>query len=192
MTRTMDMGITIIRGHTFDFSDPFGCELRIEDLAAPLANTCRFTGQVPIGRWYSVAQHCVNASLIVAPEHAYNALMHDTAEAFTGDITRPYKEALPAIKELERTIESAMGERFGFTYPLSPEVHLADNQMLALEMKFVCGWDPEEYEHLRGIGWLELAPKVDLHGWPPAHAYNQFLRRYRGLRGVDAPGPGSY
>ena len=37
----------------------------------------------------------------------------------------------------EQLIEADMAERFGFQYPLPPEVHLADRQMLALEMKYI-------------------------------------------------------
>jgi hypothetical protein len=178
-------GITMTTGRVFDFSNPSACEVTIEDVVVPLAHVCRYAGQVPLGRWYSVAQHAVNASRIVPPDHAWDDLMHDTAEAFTNDIVTPLKVQVPLFKDIEVAIESAMAQRFGFTYPLAPPVVLADAQMLALEMKYIRGFDPEHYDHLHGVPYEHLLPLVDLQSWAPEVAHARFMERYEELRPGD-------
>jgi 5'-deoxynucleotidase YfbR-like HD superfamily hydrolase len=113
-------GIRLLSGALFDYNAPRASEVLISDIAASLSKVCRFAGH--IHQFYSVAQHAVNTRLIVAPEYAFTALMHDTAEAFTNDLPTPLKFAVPIFKELEVRIESAMAERFGFTYPLPDAV----------------------------------------------------------------------
>lgn len=175
-------GITLMSGALFSYQDPAACEVTIEDIAQPLSNICRFAGQLPY--FYSVAQHSVNASYIVAPEFAYTALLHDTAECFTGDIVTPLKVAVPQFKELELKIEAVMAERFGFQFPLPPEVKLADLQMLGLEMEFIRGQDCSQHSVLNGIDYrsMEFMPGVELKTWSPRQACANFIRRYEELR----------
>ena len=172
-------GISMLSGSYFDYLNPEAAQLVIDDIATPLANICRFAGHLPI--FYSVAQHAVNCSLIVPDEFAFDALMHDTAEALTNDIPTPLKTALPVFKELEIKIEAAMSVKFGFTYPLAPEVKLADSQMLGLEMTHVKGLK-ERWQVLDGIEWEHLLPLVDLTSWTPRLAKRNFLQRYEELR----------
>lgn len=174
-------GITLISGQVFDFNNPTAAVVDLSDIAIPLSNICRYAGQLPIGRWYSVAQHAVNASYIVPEGFEFEGLMHDTAEAVTNDIVTPLKVAVPIFKELEVIIESDMSRRFGFTYPMTPEVALADKQMLALEMKYIRGQDPSSWQILDGIEFEHLRDRVDLSSWTPEQSYNRFMERYREL-----------
>jgi len=130
-----------------------------------------------------VAQHLVNTSYIVDPVFAYEALMHDRSEAFTNDIPTPLKVAMPAFKALERSIEAATAPMFGVPIEMSPEVHLADRQMLGLEMRYVKG-DWGQHQVLEGIDFesLQHMPGVDLNSQPPRQAKANFLRRYEELR----------
>ena len=176
-------GIRLLSGAMFDYNRPHEGVVAIEDIASALSKVCRFAGHV--NEFYSVAQHAVNASWIVPPEHAFTALMHDTAEAFTNDIPTPLKVAIPAFRELETIIESAMAERFGFEYPLPPEVKLADLQMLALE-KHSLKDDHLPWAVLYGIEWLHLRKSVELTGWEPEYAEFRFLRRFEELSGQRA------
>ena len=85
-------------GAWFDFLDPESSDFAIEDIAAGLSNICRYAGQC--SGFYSVAEHSLLVSE-VAFDHAYAALMHDAAEAFIGDVTRPLKQLLPDFKRIE-------------------------------------------------------------------------------------------
>lgn len=75
-----------------------------------------------------------------------------------------------------------MGERFQFQYPFPPEVHEADRQMLALEMKYIRGQDPADHAHLNGVNIDGLENLVDLTSWSPEEAYRRFKKAWIILR----------
>lgn len=179
-------GIMTNSGAYFDYNHPEEWDGPIEDIAHALSNICRFAGHTD--RFYSVAQHCVNASYIVPQEYAFTALCHDMAEAFTNDITTPLKTALPIFKELEQRIESTMANRFAFDYPYPDEVHLADKKMLKIERErlFKKANKLEEWEMLRGIEIddveaLEAVGLVRMGLMTPTAACQLFLLRFREL-----------
>ena len=66
-------------------------EIVIEDIAHHLAMIARYGGALT--EFYSVAEHCWHMSHAVAPEFALEALLHDAAETYLGDIRRPLKYA---------------------------------------------------------------------------------------------------
>lgn len=171
-------GIRLLSGCLFDYNNPGNSDVTIEDIAAALSKVCRFAGH--IHQFYSVAQHAVNASRIVTPEYAFDALMHDTAEAFTNDLPTPLKHAIPIFKDLEVRIESAMAERFGFGYPLAEPVKLADLQMLALEKKYLKR-DHSDWAVLTGVEYDHLKPLIDLAPMTASRAERLFLERFEEL-----------
>lgn len=176
---SLSEGIRLTSGAMFDYDNPGSAEVTIEDIAQALSNVCRFAGHLP--RFYSVAQHAWNVSQIVPPEHALAALLHDTAEAFTNDLPTPLKVAVPVFKQIEVRIETAMASRFGFAYPLSQEVRLADARLLMIEKEQIKG-DRSDWECLDGIDVpAELRKRVVLDEWPPKIAKQMFLARYRML-----------
>lgn len=174
-TIELDAGISLTSGAIFNYNAPAESNVQIGDIANALGNICRFAGHLPF--FYSVAQHAVNTSMIVPPEHALTALMHDTAEAFTNDLPTPLKHAVPVFKELEVQIEGAMANAFGFQYPLPPEVKLADLQMLGLEKVHIKG-DKNHWPVLDGVEFEHLRGKVDLSSWPPHLAGWKFINRW--------------
>lgn len=176
MTVELGHGIRLLSGVLFDYGAPEKCEVEITDIAAALSKVCRFAGH--IHQFYSVAQHAVNTSRIVPPQFAFDALLHDTAEAFTNDLPTPLKFAVPIFKELELKIESAMADRFGFGFPLAPEVKHADLQMLMIE-KLHLKRDHSEWSVLDGITLPEdYLDRVILTELTPAQAEAMFLERY--------------
>jgi hypothetical protein len=146
---------------------------------------CRFAGGVK--HFYSVAQHCVNASRlaeVLFPGHEYDTLMHDTSETVTNDIPRPFKvEKIPGFKEIEERIEGSMARKFGSTYPLSNEVRWLDDCMLKLEQKVLLPWDKSNWTAIEYIGDVShLEHLVDLSEWDWRRAKAEFLTRYEELR----------
>lgn len=174
----LEQGIALLSGEVFDYNNPEACSFQITDIARALSNVCRFAGHLP--RFYSVAQHAVNASNIVTPEFAFDALMHDTAEAFTNDLPTPLKWAFPVFKELEVRIESAVAKKYGFTFPLHPDVKLADTQMLKLEKENVKK-DTGYWKMLEGIETDHLKHLVNLSPMTPTRAYDNFMTRFEEL-----------
>jgi uncharacterized protein len=180
MTITLSEGIQLYSGAFFDYENPQKSAVQIEDIALALSNVCRFAGHV--SHFYSVAQHAVNCSFIVAPEYAYDALLHDTAEAFTNDIPTPLKFAVPVFKELEVRIERAMAAKFDFSFPLPEAVKLADLQMLKLEKEKLKPHASGDWEVLAGVIAADVAALADMTPWTPEQAYAAFMLRYTELR----------
>lgn len=184
-----DCWISLLSGTTFNYNFPEQSDVTIDDLAAATSNICRFAGHLP--RFYSVAQHLVNTSKLVegmggSLDEQFDAVMHDTAEAFTNDLPTPLKWALPIFKELEIKIESAMGERFGFQYPYPPIVKEADTLMLMLEKYYVKEEFGEwpHYEKYTPEYVEQYRQYVDLNSWQPVRAKREFLERYNKLKAI--------
>lgn len=167
------------QGLYFNFVDCEHNEVRIEDIARGLANTCRFAGQSRV--FYSVAQHSVLASNIVRPEHARAALMHDAAEAYIGDIPKPLKRLLPDYMAIEARVEAHVFKAFGLSLPLPEEVKHADLVLLATEQRDLMPAHSDE--------WVSIAGVTPLRGQivpvSPRRAEQMFLDRWLDLFGRE-------
>jgi hypothetical protein len=154
--------------------------VRIEDIAHSLSQLCRWTGH---SRYhYSVAQHCVYASLICPPELALECLMHDSSEAYLGDMNRPLKHftaAGPAYLQIEEKIERVIFNKFGLPFPMSEGVKVYDVQMLYAEkdqlMAEVSQYEPRKW------GMNETRANVIISEWTPRFAEEVFLKRFKEL-----------
>ncbi len=164
-------------GNFFNFLSPHESEFDITDIAHGLSNICRFNGQC--SHFYSVAQHSVLASMHITPEFAFDALMHDAAEAFIGDVTSPLKQLLPEYKIIEHRVEQEISNRFGVSFPLPPQVKEIDLIMVVTEKRDLLPHiiPAGSWECVRNI--VPLTAKID--PWPPAVAYACFLNRYHQL-----------
>lgn len=155
-------------------------QVAIADIAHALSNQCRFSGHTR--EFYSVAQHCVLASRIVPDEFAFDALMHDAAEAYLQDMAKPLKNHPSlgqAYRGAERRIEAIIGEVFDVQFPFPAEVKDADITMLVTEARDLMH-GTEEWEHYRDIP--PLAEKIT--PWSPKMSRKRFLRRFVELGGV--------
>jgi hypothetical protein len=167
--------ITLHSGASFDFLDPSSSEFTIEDIAHGLSNICRYAGQCRA--FYSVAEHSIHVSRVVK-DFELAALMHDAAEAFTGDVTRPLKQLVPAFKRIEAEIERAILARFGIPDRIPKEVKQADLSVLAAEQAQIMPPGTDGWARVEGI---EPAPIVIEH-LSPTRARAMFLRRFEELR----------
>jgi 5'-deoxynucleotidase YfbR-like HD superfamily hydrolase len=163
-------------GRTLDLESPDFSRFDIEDIARPLAYQCRFVGNTRA--FYSVAQHCVLASELAPAGFEYEALMHDSEEAFTGDWPTPWKVRIgrDVIKAAIEPLKAALAARFGFSHPQPDAVKLADQRSLATELRDLCA--PHR------VNWHDLPPPAEAPIVPlaPDDAMAAFIKRYHQLR----------
>lgn len=160
-------------------------DVRIEDIAHALSNTCRWGGRC--GEFYSVAQHCVWVAQRTEehapndPEFVLQALLHDAAEAYLGDLVTPIKRVTSLAGRPYLKVESAalvaIHEALGVAHPEWAHTALiadADARALATEARDLMG----------GVRWegmaLPLGPTLE--PLSPRAARTQFLRMFERLR----------
>ena len=186
-------------GHRFDILNPDRDAIVIEDIAHSLALINRFNGHT---KWpYSVAQHSVLVSQLVPEQYALHGLMHDAAEAYLGDIPKPWKSYVSIrgvdIGDIEADIDDAIHERFGLLGGMPEEVWAADFAALWTERSALMPSEHDwgDIDRMFGIALQGRQPDdVDLildryAGFePPAiermswqWAEQSFLRRFREL-----------
>lgn len=168
-------------GHYFDFIKPHTSKICVKDIAHALSNICRFNGHTRT--FYSVAQHSVLVSKVLAlvdPSAQMHGLMHDSAEAFIGDVARPLKQLLPDYKAIEERVELAIFPILGIPYPLPKTVKIADLILLATEQRDLMPKHDDEWALTKGIKPLaeRIVPMTS------EQAFNAFMRRYEELGGV--------
>ncbi len=151
-------------GRAFYPLDPRPEDLDIGDIAHALSYLCRFGGHCT--HFYSVAEHCVRVSRAIEDhggtrEEAFAGLMHDAAEAYIGDMTRPLKQApeLAGYKLVEQLIEAAIAERFRLPRVMPPIVKRFDLVLLSTEKRDLMdafraeslgAWDSDSIKALPG------------------------------------------
>ncbi len=136
-------------GRAFNFIEPDPDSICIEDIAHSLSLLCRYNGHTPTH--YSVAEHSIRCSYEVPHEFAKQALMHDAAEAYIGDVASPLKALLPDFQRIEEAVEDAVAVAFDLPAYLHPLVKEADLRMLATEKRDILFKDDEEWPVLKDI-----------------------------------------
>ncbi|MEP9089816.1 HD family hydrolase [Enterobacter cloacae] len=168
--------IQTLSGKKFDYLNSTADDVEIEDIATALSHICRFSGHLP--EFYSVAQHSVLCSLIVPPEFAFEALMHDAAEAYCQDIPAPLKALLPDYRRIEERVEQLIRVKFSTTPDMSAVVKYADLVMLATERRDLDIDDGSLWPCLEGIPASDIIQIVPLR---PGQAYGLFINRFNEL-----------
>lgn len=168
-------------GHYFDFLTPHTSKVCIVDIAHALSNICRFNGHTHT--FYSVAQHSVLVSKVmelVDPSSRMDGLLHDSAEAFIGDVALPLKQLLPDYKAIEDRVERAIFPILGILYPLPKTVKIADLILLATEQRDLMPKHNDEWALTKGIKPLteRIVPQA------PEQAFQTFMQRYKELGGM--------
>lgn len=171
--------ITLYGGGYFDFITPERSDIRIQDIARGLSNTCRFGGQATFGDgFYSVAQHSVLVSRLVEPEHAFAGLMHDAAEAYVGDMVGPLKQLCPDYKAIEKRVETAVMAHFGLSLPLHPSVKHADLRALRTEQRDLTSGSGDNWNGLDAY----QPGRATIRPLSPTQAYVAFMGRFDELQ----------
>jgi hypothetical protein len=123
-------------GNLVSITKPNPDNIQIEDICMGLSRASRYNGQLRVN--YNVAQHTtLVADLLLYFPTLWGserrtsksmdtlqryALLHDAAEAYTGDITKNIKEAIKkktsVLEDLENALDEAVHEKFGMQFPL--------------------------------------------------------------------------
>lgn len=169
-------------GNPFYPFDLYPHEIIIDDIAHALSNTCRFGGHCR--HFYSVAQHSVKVICIVSSELALQALLHDAAEAYIGDMVKPFKNMIIAYEEAEEVVWYAVAKKFNLPRELHPDVKKADRIMLATEAR-----DLMQNAHPCWAKWLDGVVPIPEHIYPisPHIAESLFMERFNELTRMQCP-----
>lgn len=151
----------------------------IEDIAHALSRLCRFNGHC--NTFYSVGEHSVLVAKILermkAPtEDIRLGLMHDAAEAYTGDVPTPLKRLLPEYANIEKRVQEVVAQRFGLKAQSWDSVTEIDHAIFYREAAVMLSHPPSKPEHLPDI-------EVDIVGWGPTRAEAEFVLAYERLFG---------
>lgn len=165
-------------GRQLHVLSPKAEEIGIGDIALALGRVCRFSGQTR--GFYSVAEHCVEASLLVPPAHALWALLHDASEAYICDIPRPIKRFLPGYYDAERRLQRVVYSAFGLEGPEPPCVKMVDNRLVVTE--YICLMPPLPRGERLDIGMSEILPDHKFRCMGPEEATRAFLERFAELK----------
>jgi hypothetical protein len=164
-------------GRAYPLLAPTTEDICIEDIAYSLAGLPRYNAhaqRTADGRLYTVGQHSVLAAQIVEPAFRFEALMHDAAEAYVGDMIRPLRLCLPDFDLVEEITWLALTRKFGLPRTMSAEVKHADIVMLATEKRDLMGEPPRPWN----VG-LPREERITI--WNPIMTERAFLERFHEL-----------
>lgn len=158
-------------GRIVDLARPSVDVVSLVDIAHALARINRFTGHGERG--FSVAQHSILVSYLAPPECRAWSLLHDSPEAYTGDISAPLKALLAGhtsvLQNLQHDWEVTIGAHFG----VAPcNVKCWDNEALLAEV-LANGphglsrlfWETRAGVRADGIRLACAAASMRLHTW---------------------------
>lgn len=189
-----------VTGQLVDVSNPDPSTINIEDIAWGLSRMPRFCGQTVTAIAYNTAQH----SLFVAEEvedmirrdtiqlspskHSdivLKALLHDAAEAYTGDLPSPVKHLTklrPIIIQIENGLMNAIYTSLGIVEPTEEEekiIKLADRIAQKIEAHAFMPSRGKHWENLPNVSLERLqqfSPPLD-----SLTSYKLFMNKFNSL-----------
>lgn len=170
-------------GNYVSLTEATPADIHIVDIAHALSQICRFGGHTR--QFYSVAQHSVGVADLLPKELKLYGLLHDSGEAYLGDMVQPLK-CMPHNSE-NRELEVGMLAKIHIAFGLDPypssaaaaAIHEADLVMLATERRDLLAPDSAPWPALAGVSARRapITPKL------PLSAEAEFLRRFKEVTG---------
>ena len=165
--------VTTVSGRLVHFLDPRPGEIVISDIAHSLAHQCRFTGHTRVH--YSVAQHSCFVAYRAQSYYKAEALMHDAAEAYLGDLASPIKRLIPQFRYIESDLKRYIFRKYGLHSVYDDEIKKLDIVALVTEGRDLI----DHWAHQTSFG---VAPDPDmLTPWTAAEAKSEFLFMFETL-----------
>jgi 5'-deoxynucleotidase YfbR-like HD superfamily hydrolase len=140
--------LTMLNGRQVSVDKICAADIRMDEISHSLSLINRYNGHTI--HPYSVAQHTLN--VVTAMEASteilrlssrdragalFAAILHDAAEAYIGDITRPIKQTAPGYKEAELKFEALIFKRYGLPTEYLDHVWEFDDSITANEMRYL-------------------------------------------------------
>ena len=182
--------IRLRSGGYLDLSDPDCSIVQPIDIASGLRQA-RYSAQTR--SFFTIAQHSVLVLRLVEEQaHAVGgvrgiqlrrcALLHDAAEAFIHDITRPLKILLPDYRRVEAVLEHRLAQRFDLEWTSGRKeiVKAADFLALAIEKRDLIG-DADRWPVLAQVDVDTLSQHRITRAWHPDEAEDRFLAEFNRL-----------
>lgn len=161
----------------------------IKDIAHSLSFQCRFNGHT--NRFYSVAEHSLVLRDLVREESGIQnlnrrmaAILHDAAECYLGDITKPVRERVFISPSHEDQILRTIFDSFGVPFSsLDEELKAMDNDLCIVEGFFLIGgmyWSRAYYDLVKRnpifvSGVKDILARHDGDMWKePSHVASYF------------------
>lgn len=178
--------MTLISGRRIDLANCTLDDIDITDIAWGLGRTLRYGGH--IRQDYTVAHHSIVMSYVVDSIHAKEALLHDAAEAYIGDIIWPFKCLFPEVAEFENVLLGKIMKKFGVDvdfygdeYRMSFPVKDADQRLMEHEC-FDQGIRPGIFHNDIESAWLFAGHEHETYWYAGQYA---FLERFDELFGTN-------
>lgn len=183
----MDKPRNLIRTYTGVFLDPYVIkqeEIDIRDIAHSLSLMTRANGHIRY--FFSVAQHAINCALEAGNRGLSRrirlaCLLHDAAESYISDVTRPVKHRLQGYAEIEDHVLGVIFTKFSLGDLHGDELRAVkeiDDSMLYYE-----------FEALAGVKIREVVPHItmshDFSYKPMADVERDFLSLFDVLCGGE-------
>lgn len=182
--RIIETGSDVIQtytGNAFSFEDIFKNKIDIEDVAHALAGQRRWSGHTK--PYLSVAEHschCFDKAIESGgtDEQAFEALMHDAAEAYVVDVPRPIRKFLTNYDDLVGKVESLIMNKYELPIVMSAFVSNIDNRMLTTEYVQLIG---TKVMVRPMVDYIEKFPPyyMTIPCWDSEKAEQEFMNRFK-------------
>lgn len=159
-------------GTMVDLVNPDPDTINIYDIAHALSYICRFTGH--LNEFYSVAQHSVMVADLLPENLKLTGLLHDAAEAYTGDMSSPLKSVCHDYRVIQKNFEKVIAKKYRTINPLPQLVKDADVQALATETQLFSVY-PNWVKNYANPLDVQIVP------WTPDRAKELFLEKFTEL-----------